>query len=145
METEMSDAHISDRLRLDTLADVKTFVDLVIQAIFFRHNADKIGHVGEIVGGVYDGDAMPLADRFELYRAAQRAHGEPFVEYWDAVRVLQRTHLFRDRTCCFVRARAMCSPCTAVFLKLCLCLFTVARPVLAPSHPRQQVHQQVDD
>ena len=141
----MSDAHISDRLRLDTLADVKTFVDLVIQAIFFRHNADKIGHVGEIVGGVYDGDAMPLADRFELYRAAQRAHGEPFVEYWDAVRVLQRTHLFRDRTCCFVTARAMCSPCTAVFLKLCLCLFTVARPVLAPSHPRQQVHQQVDD
>ena len=137
----MSDAHISDRLRLDTLADVKAFVDLVIQAIFFRHNADKIGHVGETPGG----DAVTLEDRFELYRDAQRAHGEPFVEYWDAVRVLQRTHLFRDRTCCFVRARAMCSPCTAVFLKLCLCLFTVARPVLAPSHPRQQVHQQVDD
>ena len=141
METEMSDAHISDRLRLDTLADVKTFVDLVIQAIFFRHNADKIGHVGETLGG----DALPLEDRFELYREAQRLHGEPYVEYWDAVRVLQRTHLFRDRTCCFVRARAMCSPCTAVFLKLCLCLFTVARPVLAPSHPRQQVRPQVDD
>ena len=81
METEMSDAHISDRLRLDTLADVKAFVDLVIQAIFFRHNADKIGHVGETLGG----DALPLEDRFEVYREAPRLHhGEAFVDIVEA-------------------------------------------------------------
>ena len=58
----MSDAHISDRLRLDTLADVKTFVDLVIQAIFFRHNADKIGHVGETPGGDAVGGSSTRSD-----------------------------------------------------------------------------------
>ena len=132
MEREMSDAQISDRLRLDTLDDIKKLVDLVIVSIFFRFNGDKIGHVGETV----DGESKQLEDRFQEYSDAQRRHhGETFVDYWDAVRVLQPTNLFRDRTCCFVRARATCSPCTAIFLKQCLCFFTDARPVLAQSPP----------